>query len=109
MLNNLRIKLLNLTILLDTRIDVKDYIVICISAMCVKSINTLKSGWSIIINIFTLAAQDSEPAMVDKSFNALKYAVTTKFQLLEESFVELVNCLNKYSKNVFPKQSIEAI
>jgi len=29
--------------------------------------------------------------------------------MLEDNFVELVNCLNKYSKNTFLKQSSEAL
>ena len=47
--------------------------------------------------------------LVQQSFYALKIAVTEKFSLLENNFVELVNCLNKYSMNsMFPQQSQEA-
>ena len=59
----------------------------------------IKSGWSVIIGVFTLAAQDSDEHLVHQSFKALKIAVTTHFNLLETNFVELVNCLNKYSEN----------
>ena len=31
------------------------------------------------------------------------------FPLLEDNFVELINCLNKYTKNNFQKQSMEAL
>lgn len=69
--------------------------------MCQQKARNLKSGWSIVVNIFTLAAQDSEEHLVVQSFETLKKAVKLNFQLLEENFVELVNCLNKYTKNNF--------
>jgi hypothetical protein len=49
--------------------------------MCITNISGtktiyIKSGWSVIINIFTLAAQDNEELLVQQSFAALKIAVT---------------------------------
>lgn len=41
---------------LHTRYDIKEYIVMCIANMCVSKTKSLKSGWIVIINIFTLAA-----------------------------------------------------
>jgi hypothetical protein len=35
--------------------------------------------------------------------------VKLNFNLLEDNFVELVNCLNKYTKNNFLRQAIEAL
>ena len=94
---------------LHTRLEVKEYIVMSISNMCRAKAKYIKSGWIIIINIFTLAAQDSEEQLVIQSFESLKYAIKTQFQSLEDNFVELVNCLNKYTKNNFLKQSVEAL
>ena len=84
---------------LATRTEIKEYIVMCITNICRTKTPFIKSGWSVIINIFTLAAQDSEEMLVRQSFQALKIAITEKFHLLEQNFVELVNCLNKYSMN----------
>ena len=89
---------------LHTRTEIKEYIVMCITNICRTKTAYIKSGWSVIINIFTLAAQDSEEMLVQHSFQALKIAVTEKFNLLDENFVELINCLNKYSMNsMFPQ------
>ena len=77
--------------------------------MCQQKARNLKSGWSIVVNIFTLAAQDSEEHLVVQSFETLKKAVKLNFQLLEDNFVELVNCLNKYTKNNFLRQAVEAL
>jgi hypothetical protein len=91
---------------LMTRTDIKEYVVMCITNISGTKTVYIKSGWSVIINIFTLAAQDNEEQLVQQSFAALKLAVTQHFELLQENFVELVNCLNKYSINsAFKKQS----
>ena len=93
---------------LHTRSDIKEYIVMCITNICATKTTYIKSGWSVIIGIFTLAAQDTEELLVTQSFSALKQAFK-HFDLLERGFVELVNCLNKYSLNtLFPKQAMEA-
>ena len=44
-----------------------------------------------------------------QSFETLKKAIRLNFGLLEENFVELINCLNKYTKNNYLKQSFEAL
>ena len=89
---------------LATRSEIKEYIVMCITNICRTKSAHIKSGWIVIINIFTLAAEDSEEMLVQQSFYALKIAITEKFSLLENNFVELVNCLNKYSMNsMFPQ------
>jgi brefeldin A-inhibited guanine nucleotide-exchange protein len=84
---------------LHTRSDIKDYIVMCIANICGSKTQFIKSGWSVIINIFTLAAQDQEEHLVVQSFDALSAAVSKHFELVEQGFVELINCLNKYTRN----------
>lgn len=80
-----------------------------VANMCQSKAKNLKSGWSIVINIFTLAAQDTEEHLVVQSFETLKQAIRKNFGLIEENFVELINCLNKYTKNNFIKQAQEAL
>lgn len=71
----------------------------CISALCHQKAKYIKSGWEVILNIFTLAAQDTEPHLVVQSFQSLEHAVINHFGLLNESFIELVNCLSKFARN----------
>jgi len=94
---------------LHTRYEIKEFIVLCIANMCVTKTKYIKSGWSVIIEIFTLSAQDSEEHLVKQSFDALKFAFMNHFQHLEENFVELVNCLAKFSKNIFLTQALESL
>ena len=46
-----------------------------IANMCMQKAKYLKSGWSIVINIFTLSAQDTEERLVVQSFDTLKRAI----------------------------------
>lgn len=79
--------------------EIKEYVVMCIAALCHQKAKFIRSGWEVILNIFTLAAQDTEAHLAVQSFQSLEYAVINHFALLEESFPELVNCLSKFSKN----------
>jgi brefeldin A-inhibited guanine nucleotide-exchange protein len=79
--------------------EIKEYIVMCIAALCHQKAKYIKSGWEVILNIFTLAAQDTEPHLVVQSFQSLEHAVNNHFGLLNESFIELVNCLSKFARN----------
>lgn len=36
----------------------------CIAALCHQKAKFIKSGWEVILNIFTLAAQDTETHLV---------------------------------------------
>mmetsp|Transcript_22235 Transcript_22235/g.16667 ORF Transcript_22235/g.16667 Transcript_22235/m.16667 type:complete len:270 (+) Transcript_22235:469-1278(+) len=94
---------------LHTRVEIKEFIVLSIAHMCKTKIKHLKSGWRIIINIFTLAAMDSEAHLVEQSFSALQFAVESDFQFFEEHLVELVNCLNKFAKNEFLPQALASL
>jgi len=87
--------------------EIKEYVVMCIAALCQQKAKYIRSGWEVILNIFTLAAQDTEAHLAAQSFQALDYAVTNHFGLLEESLPELVNCLSKFSMN--PQQSTKAL
>jgi brefeldin A-inhibited guanine nucleotide-exchange protein len=49
---------------LHTRTDIKEYIVMCITNISGTKTVYIKSGWCVIINIFTLAAQDNEEMLV---------------------------------------------
>lgn len=44
--------------------EIKEYIIMCISALCHQKVKYIKSGWEVILNIFTLAAQDTETHLV---------------------------------------------
>jgi len=79
--------------------EVKEYVVMCMAALCHQKARFIKSGWEVILNVFSLAALDSESHLVVQSFQSLEHAVLNHFPLLEESFLELVECLSKFSQS----------
>lgn len=89
--------------------EIKEYIVMCTAQLCFLKTKYIKSGWEVILNIFTLAAQDTENHLVVQSFKSLEHAVCNHFELLEEVFIELVNCLSKFSQNGDPQQTAKAV
>lgn len=42
------------------RQEVKEFIIMAVANMCRSKSQYLKSGWSVVIDIFLLAAQDNE-------------------------------------------------
>lgn len=63
-----------------------------------------------ILYIFTLAAQDTtERHLVDQSFRSIDHAVLNHFNLVEESFIELVNCLSKFARNGSSEQTTKVL
>mmetsp|Transcript_83840 Transcript_83840/g.115741 ORF Transcript_83840/g.115741 Transcript_83840/m.115741 type:complete len:105 (+) Transcript_83840:268-582(+) len=53
---------------LHVRKEIKEFIVMCIANICGTKTKNIKSGWTVIIEIFKLAAQDSEEHLVKQSF-----------------------------------------
>lgn len=47
--------------------------------------------------------------LVVQSFQSLEHAVLNHFALLEECFIELVNCLSEFSRNGAGQQSSKAL
>jgi hypothetical protein len=82
----------------------------CISALCNQKAKYIRSGWEVILNIFSLAAQDTtEKHLVDQSFRSIEHAIQNHFNLLEENFVELVNCLSKFARNGSTEQTAKVL
>lgn len=47
--------------------------------------------------------------MVDQSFRSIEHAVLNHFGLVEESFIELVNCLSKFARNGSAEQTAKVL
>lgn len=90
--------------------EIKEYVVMCIAALCNQKAKYIRSGWEVILYIFTLAAQDTtERHLVDQSFRSIEHAVLNHFGLVEESFIELVNCLSKFARNGSSDQTAKVL
>jgi len=79
------------------RQEVKEFIIMAVANMCMSKSQYLKSGWSVVIDIFLLAAQDNEEHLLMQSFEVLKQAVRKHFNLLEDNIETVLHCLFKYA------------
>lgn len=86
--------------ILSQQHEIKEYIVMCIAALCNHKARFIMSGWEVILDIFKIAAQDTETHLVVQSFQSLEHAVKTHFDILKDNFTELVNCIAKFSLNM---------
>lgn len=73
-----------------------------------KKTQNIKSGWTIILTIFKLAAQDTK-ALVEISLGAIEKIIKNDFVYIEDNFVEVVACLVKFIQNEFPEEAMKAL
>lgn len=79
--------------------EIKEYVVMCMAALCHQKAKFLKSGWEVILKIFSLAAQDRESHLGLQSFQSLEYAINNHFHIMEECFLNLVDCLGSFARH----------
>lgn len=65
----------------------------------------IKSGWTIILSIFKLAAQDTR-TLVEISIWAMEKVIKNDFQFIEDNFIEVVACLLKFIENEFDEYAM---
>ena len=83
----------------------KEYVITCIANLVLAEATSIKSGWRIIFNIFQLAAEDSSPDIIRKTFDTIVKIFQNHFSQVKENFPELAHCLKKYSNN-YPEECI---
>ena len=44
---------------LNDRREIKEYVIMCMCALCKQKAKHIRSGWEVILNVFTLAAMDT--------------------------------------------------
>jgi hypothetical protein len=79
----------------NNRDSIKEFIVTCMWGIVMKKTQNIKSGWTIILTIFKLAAQDTK-ALVEISLGAIEKIIKNDFVYIEDNFVEVVACLVKF-------------
>jgi brefeldin A-inhibited guanine nucleotide-exchange protein len=80
----------------------KEYVITCITNLVLAEAGSVKSGWRIIFNIFQLAAEDSSPDIIKKTFDTIVKIFQNHFHQVKDNFPELAHCLKKFS-NSFPE------
>jgi brefeldin A-inhibited guanine nucleotide-exchange protein len=85
---------------------IKEYVLTCVNLIVLRDCKTIKSGWTIIIEIYSLSAEDESKDIVRKAFEALEKLISKDFILIKENFLEVANCLVKFS-NSHPEKVLE--
>jgi brefeldin A-inhibited guanine nucleotide-exchange protein len=81
----------------------KEYVITCITNLVLAEAGSVKSGWRIIFNIFQLAAEDSSPDIIKKTFETIVKIFQNHFHQVKDNFPELAHCLKKFSFS-FPEE-----
>lgn len=84
----------------------KEYVLTCITNLVLAEAASIKSGWRIIFNIFSLASDDdTEQGLNRKTFDTIVKVFNNHFSQIKENFTEFAHCLKKYSLN-YPEECI---
>jgi len=84
----------------------KDYVLTCITNLVLAEACSIKSGWRIIFNIFSLTSDDeTDQGLNKKTFDTIVKVFNNHFSQIKDNFTEFAHCLKKYSGN-YPEECI---
>ena len=95
----------------NRNLTIRELVIHCLSQMILARSENIKSGWKSIFMVFTLVGNESDESIVFLAFDMLSKILEKYFHLISFTFfVECVNCLVAFSKNIhFKETSIKAI
>lgn len=74
-------------------VDIRELVLRCCENIVLARIHNIRSGWSSIFTVFTIAARDSQVSLVVRAFTAVQNLVHNYFGLLVDNFIEVTACL----------------
>jgi len=84
----------------------KEYVLTCITNLVLEEAASIKSGWRIIFNIFSLASDDdTEQGLNRKTFDTIIKVFNSHFSQIKDNYTEFAHCVKKYSYN-YPEECI---
>ena len=82
-----------------------EYIVASLNNLILNEVTSIKTGWRVVFSIFQIALSDSSEDNKGRIFESLKVLVSNNFEEIKDYFLELTQCLRKFSI-MFPKESL---
>lgn len=79
--------------------DIRELVLRCCENIVLARVHNIRSGWSSIFTIFSVAACDAEVSLVFRAFAAVQNLVHNYLGLLVENFVEVTACLVAFAAN----------
>ncbi|KAK9241341.1 hypothetical protein V1525DRAFT_351858 [Lipomyces kononenkoae] len=92
--------------------QVKDMVLRCLQQMVLSRAPNIRSGWSTMFGVFTIAAKEQHEPIVQFAFENIKLLHKDDFELImaQGSFADLAVCLTEFAKNFrFQKISLHSI
>ncbi|KAK9368666.1 hypothetical protein V1509DRAFT_592614 [Lipomyces kononenkoae] len=92
--------------------QVKDMVLRCLQQMVLSRAPNIRSGWSTMFGVFTVAAKEQHEPIVQFAFENIKLIHKEDFELImaQGSFADLAVCLTEFAKNFrFQKISLHSI
>eukprot|EP01028_Stygiella_incarcerata_P007764 TRINITY_DN324_c1_g1_i10.p1 TRINITY_DN324_c1_g1~~TRINITY_DN324_c1_g1_i10.p1 ORF type:complete len:1548 (+),score=467.44 TRINITY_DN324_c1_g1_i10:437-5080(+) len=73
--------------------ELREYVVRCVQQMIFARAKNIKSGWKIMFQVLSIAANDNQESIVRLAYECVEFVILGHFSLVSETFVECVNCL----------------
>ncbi|KAA8902089.1 hypothetical protein FN846DRAFT_780695 [Sphaerosporella brunnea] len=96
----------------STVVPVKDMVLSCLHQMLSARGDNIRSGWGTMFGVFTTAAKENYPSIVNQAFDSVRKIYRDRFGVIVQqgSFPDMIICLTQFSKNQrFQKVSLQAI
>lgn len=93
-------------------VAVKDMALRCLIQMIQARGENIRSGWSTMFGVFTVAAREPYEAIVNLAFDNVNQVYKTRFGVVisQGAFADLIVCLTEFSKNMkFQKKGLQAM
>lgn len=94
--------------------EVREMIIRAVSQMVLNKVSSVKSGWKVVLQVFTVAAHDSNQNIVKLAFETIEKMVREHFRDIVATeavtFTDLVNALIAFTGNqAHPEVALNAI
>ncbi|KAI5847008.1 hypothetical protein BZA05DRAFT_341253 [Tricharina praecox] len=96
----------------STVVPVKDMVLSCLHQMLQARGDNIRSGWGTMFGVFTTAAKETYPSIVNQAFDSVKKIYRDRFGVIVQqgTFPDMIICLTQFAKNQrFQKISLQAI
>ncbi|TVY43770.1 Protein transport protein [Lachnellula occidentalis] len=93
-------------------VAVKDMTLRCLIQMIQARGENIRSGWSTMFGVFTVAAREPYESIVNLAFDNVNQVYKTRFGVVisQGAFADLIVCLTEFSKNMrFQKKGLQAM
>ena len=90
-------------------IEIQDLVLHCIETMILQCAGNIRSGWRSIFAIFEVCANHASLEVAAMALRMIERLMETRFDIIFQDFVEVVNCFVVFSASAHTKLSLRAL